>query len=128
MKDNKGYLVLTYYTKGKNNNWYCDYYFYNGDRYERGTTRATGWGYDKASTCVSNAINKYSKNWKRYNKKAKKYTSYGLYDDNTISYGIGVNAVINCLKCFKNVKILDTYYGINENMLKLEIKGQDKIC
>lgn len=117
----KNYLELTFYTKGNNNNWYCDYYFYNGKTYEQGTTNAKGFGYDKESTCVSNAINKYKKLFKRYGKRAKKYTTYGLYDDNTISYGVGINTVINCLKCFKNVKILQQYNGKQENYLKIEI-------
>ena len=123
MKKN-AYLELTYYAKGNNNNWYCDYYYYDYDNYNQGTTKATGYGYDKQSTCLSNAINKYSYLFKRFGRKAKKYTSYGLDNDNKISYGIGVNAVINCLKCFKNVKIVEEYEGRYENYLKLKIENE----
>ena len=101
----KNYLKLTYYTKGRNNNWYCDFYFYNGKEYEKGTTKATGYGYDKESTCVSNAINKYKHLFKRYGRNAKKYKTYGLYDDNTISYGIGIETVLRCIKCFKESRL-----------------------
>lgn len=123
----KNYLELTYYTKGNNNNYYCDYYFYNGKEYEKGTTKATGYGYDKESTCVSNALNKYKHLFKRYGKKAKNYTRYGLYEDNSISYGIGINAVENCLKCFKNVKIIKEYNGIRESYLKIEIATESEV-
>lgn len=51
-------LELTIYSKG-GSTYYCDYYFYNGFHYERGTTKASGYGYDKHSTATSNAINKY---------------------------------------------------------------------
>ena len=118
-------LTMTFYTKGRNNHWYCDYIFTNYHDYKRGTTRATGWGYDKQSTCVSNAINLFKDKYKRYGKRSKKYTSYGLYEDNSISYGIGLGAVLGCVKCFKNVKIKNTYYGINESMIQLEIKEED---
>ena len=117
----KNYLKLTYYTKGRNNNWYCDYYFYNGKEYNTGTTKATVYGYDKESTCVSNAINKYKHLFKRYGKQAKKYKSYGLYEDNSISYGIGISAVLRCIECFKNVKVTEVYEGKHESMIKLEI-------
>ena len=119
--DKKMNISFTLYTKGNNNNWYCDYVMYNYENYESGTTRARGYGYDKHSTALSNAINRFSKYYKRYNKKAKKYTSYGLYEDNTISYGIGMSAVLKCLKCFKNVKIKSVYYGRSEDNLKIEV-------
>lgn len=122
MKNKKrSQLTLTYYIKGKNNNWYCDYVYSNSNEYKTGTTRATGWGYDKQSTCVSNAINLFKDKYIRYTEYAKKYTSYGLYEDNTISYGIGISAVLHCVKCFKNVKIIRAYYGKFENRITLYI-------
>lgn len=133
MKKIKGYLKINYYTKGNNNNWYADYYYYNGETYEQGTTKATGYGYDKQSTAISNAINKFKDKYKV--KKGIKWENettaratkkdgsswYGIYKDKSISYGIGLNAVVNCLDVFSNVKIL-----VNEEMqkggiLKLEI-------
>lgn len=117
----KTILRMEYYLKGNNNNWYCDYDMYNSQTAETGTTKATGFGYDRQSTCISNAINKYKHLYKRFNKKAKKYTSYGLSNDNGIDYGIGLNAVIGCLKCFKNVKILENVELSKSGLLKIEI-------
>lgn len=114
-------LVLTYYVKGSNGNWYCDYKYFNGEEYKHGETKATGYGYDKQSTCVSNALNLFKNKFVRYNKNAKKYTRYGLYEDNTITYGIGIGAVLGCIKCFKNVKIQSIYNGINEQSITLSI-------
>ena len=54
----KNTLKLEIYTKG-GSQWYCDYYFYNGLGYEKGTTKAGGYGYDKHSTATSEAINKF---------------------------------------------------------------------
>ena len=121
----KGYITFTYYTRGNNNNWYCEYEYYDYTNYFTGWKKATGYGYDKESTCLSNAINEFKKLFIRYNKKAKKHSSYGLYEDNSISYGIGINAVINCLNCFKNVKITKEYNGKLENCLKIEISYND---
>lgn len=116
------HLQMTYYTKGNNNNWYCDYYYYDGEQYEQGTTKATGYGYDKQSTAISNAINKYKHLFKRYGKRAKKHTRYGLYENNVISYGIGLKAVIGCVECFKNVKIIENVELTHEGRLTLEIE------
>lgn len=120
MQKYNNWLSFTYYCKGKNNTWYCEFEGVINNEYVLGKTKATGYGYDKQSTCVSNAINKFKNYWVRYNKKAKKYTSYGLYADNTISYGIGYLAVRDCLKCFKNVKIVSEYFGYNENNIKIK--------
>lgn len=117
----KARIDFVYYSKGTNNNWYCEYYYYDDYNYLKGKTKATGYGYNKESTCLSNAINIFSKLFTRYNKKAKKYNSYGLYDDNSISYGIGTSSVLSCLKCFKNVKIKNFYDGIYEHSLTIEI-------
>lgn len=117
----KSTISLTYYIKGNNNNWYCELYYYDDNIYYQETLKATGYGYDKKSTCVSNAINIFKDIFKRYNKNAKKYTRYGLYQDNSISYGIGIGAVLGCVKCFKNAKIKSTYNGINENNIIMEV-------
>ena len=129
----KGYLKLNYYTKGNNNNWYCDFYYYNGETYEQGTTKATGYGYDKQSTAVSNAINKFKDKYTL--KKGIKWeceTSgraktkdggeiYGIYKDKSISYGIGLNSVINCLNAFNNIKVLVNEEMAKGGIIKLEI-------
>lgn len=129
----KGYLKLSYYTKGRNNNWYCDYYYYNGETFEQGTTKATGYGYDKQSTAISNAINKFKQLYKvkkgvkwenetSARAKTKNGDIYGIYKDKSISYGIGINCVLNCLDVFKNVKILVNEEINNNGIIKLEIK------
>lgn len=120
MKKYNNWLSFTYYCKGKNYSWYCEYEGGINGEYIQGKTKASGYGYDKESTCLSNAINKFKTYWIRYNKKAKKYSSYGLDSDNSISYGIGYPAVKQCLKCFKNVKITSEYFGINESNIKIE--------
>lgn len=119
MKQYNNWLSFTYYTK-TGNTWYCEYVGSVNNEYVRGKTKAGGYGYDKQSTCLSNAINKFSKYWLRYNKKAKKYSSCGLYADNTISYGIGYSAVRKCLKCFKNVKITSEYFGLYESNITIK--------
>ena len=118
MKKYNNWLSFTFYTKtGKI--WYCEYIGSIDNKFIKGKSIAGGYGYDKESTCLSKSINKFNNHWVRYSKKSKKYNSYGLYDDNTISYGIGVSAVIKCLKCFKNVTITNLYFGINENNIKI---------
>ncbi len=129
----KGYLKLNYYTKGNNNNWYCDYYYYNGETYKQGTTRARGYGYDKQSTAVSNAINLFKDKYKvkkgvkwenEYSSRAKTPTGeiYGIHKDKGLSYGIGLNSVINCLTAFSNVKVLINEEMAKGGLIKLEIK------
>lgn len=135
MEKLKNTLELTIYTKG-GSSWYCDYYFYNGINYERGTTKASGYGYNKHSTVASNAINKFNylykfKNGIKWNDIAHCTTKdgsiiYGLYKDKNISYGIGIDSVLNCLKAFSNIKIEQVYYGKNEDFLKLKITTTKK--
>lgn len=134
MEKLKNYLELTVYTKG-GASVYCDFYFYNGKTYEKGTTKASGYGYDKHSTALSNAINKYMylyklKNGVKWESKTsghstlKNRTYYGLYNMDGylfIDYGIGESSVLNCLGLFSNVKVLERYYGKNEDFYKLEI-------
>jgi len=127
----KNELKLEIYEKG-GSTWYCDYYFYNGLGYEKGTTKASGYGYDKHSTATSNAINKFNFLYKfkrglqwddiehvttRENKRI-----YGIYKDKSISYGIGISSVINCLNAFSNVKIKSINYGQKFDYIHLEIE------
>ena len=120
MQKYNNWINFTYYCKGKNNTWYCEYQGYVNNEYVEGKTRAGGFGYNKESTCLANAINKFKEYWIRYNKKAKKYSSYGLNENNAISYGIGYSSVKYCLECFKNVKIVSEYFGLNENNIKIK--------
>ena len=123
-------LELTIYQKG-GSTWYCDFYFYNGINYEKGTTKASGYGYDKHSTATSEAINKYKflynfKNGLKWDGMEHITTKdgsriYGLYKTKSISYGIGLSSVLNCLKGFSNVKIKSIHYGKYEDFIHLEI-------
>ena len=126
----KNYLEMTLYSKGAS--WYCDYYFFNGDKYEKGTTRATGYGYDKHSTALSQALNhfNYLFTFKRGIKWDGEFSShsrlhnqtfYGCLPSKYIDYGIGASSVLNCLKMFNNVKLLEQHYGKFENFFKIEI-------
>ena len=128
-------LKLTIYNKG-GATWFCDYYFYNGINHEHGTTKASGWGYDKHSTATSNAINKFCF---LYNfKKGIKWDGcehlqlknghrvYGVYKDKDISYGIGLSSVLNCLTAFSNIKVVNVHYGKNEDFIHIQIKNTQK--
>lgn len=131
----KNTLKLEIYTKG-GSQWYCDYYFYNGLGYEKGTTKAGGYGYDKHSTATSNAINKFKFLYKFKNglqwdgiehvntKQGKRI--YGVYKDKTISYGIGISSVLNCLNAFNNVKVVSINYGQKFDYIHLEITTTKK--
>lgn len=131
----KNTLKLEIYTKG-GSQWYCDYYFYNGLGYEKGTTKAGGYGYDKHSTATSNAINKFKFLYKFRNglqwdglehvntKQGKRI--YGVYKDKTISYGIGISSVLNCLNAFNNVKVVSVNYGQKFDYIHLEITTTKK--
>ena len=131
----KNVLELTIYNKG-GATWYCDYYFYNGISYERGITQASGYGYDKRSTATSNAINKYKFLYKfksvlKWDDQGHITTKdnkriYGIYKDKSISYGIGLSSVLNCINAFSNVKVKQVYYGKNEDFVKIEITTTEK--
>ena len=135
MEKLKNILELTVYNKG-GQTWYCDYYFYNGRTYGQGTTKAAGWGYDKHSTALSNAINKFmylfklkrGVKWESPNSghsQIKNKTYYGLYNFNNylfIDYGIGASSVINCLGLFSNVKLKEAHYGKYEDFFKIEFE------
>lgn len=128
-------LKMEIYNKG-GATWFCDYYFYNGISSERGTTKASGYGYDKHSTATSNAINKFKflykiKNgtkWDDLEHATLKDGSriYGLYKSKIISYGIGLSSVLNCLEAFSNVKIKYINYGKNSDFIHLEITTTEK--
>ena len=128
-------LKMEIYTKG-GSTCYCDYYFYNGIGSERGTTKASGYGYDKHSTATSNAINKFKflykiKNgtkWEGLEHATLKNGDriYGLYKEKIISYGIGISSVLNCLKAFSNVKIKYINYGQNSDLIHLQIITTEK--
>lgn len=127
----KNELKLEIYNKG-GATWYCDYYFYNGLGYEKGTTKASGYGYDKHSTATSNAINKFNflykfkrgLQWEGIEHVTTKENKriYGVYKDKSISYGIGISSVINCLNAFSNVKIKSINYGQRFDYIHLEIE------
>lgn len=131
----KNTLKLEIYTKG-GSQWYCDYYFYNGLGYEKGTTRAGGYGYDKHSTATSEAINKFKflyrfKNGLQWDgmehvntKQGKRI--YGIYKDKHISYGIGISSVMNCLNAFNNIKVVSVNYGQKFDYIHLEITTTKK--
>lgn len=127
----KNELKLEIYNKG-GATWYCDYYFYNGIGYEKGTTKASGYGYDKHSTATSNAINKFrflykfkrGLQWEGIEHVTTKENKriYGVYKNKTISYGIGISSVVNCLTAFSNVKIKSINYGQKFDYIHLEIE------
>lgn len=98
--------------------------------------RVGGWGYDRWSTALSNALNllkniyKIKSTLKRQGKYVKEYYTkdgrrvYGLYEDGSISYGIGTDAVLNAVKYgFSNVKLTKAHYGKYENFFSFKIKG-----
>jgi len=135
MKNKRIGTLKLYVTMNKNNNANCEYYYYNDIDYKKGNTKAIGFGYDKQSSALSNAINKFSD--KFILKKCLKWESdtsascidkntnrsyYGVYKDKTISYGIGCKAVVNCLDCFTNVKVKYQDEYKNFYILVLEIK------
>lgn len=116
----KEYINFTVYQKNKNSGvWWCECYS-TIKGLEHITTKGSGYGYDKESTALANAINKFKKYFIRYTY-GKKKEKVGLYSDNSISYGLGINYVVECLKCFKNVKILKEYYGMLETYIGIEI-------
>lgn len=128
-------LKMEVYNKG-GSVMYCDYYFYNGISSERGTTKAGGYGYDKHSTAISNAINKFNILYKFKNglkwedishvKTKQNKILYGIYKNKYIDYGIGISSVLNCIDAFSNVKIKYINYGKNSDFIHLEITTTEK--
>lgn len=132
----KNTLKLEIYNKG-GSQWYCDYYFYNGLGYEKGTTKAGGCGYDKHSTTASEAINKFKflykfKNGLQWEDGTEHVTTkqgrriYGINKNKYISYGIGISSVLNCLNAFNNVKVISINYGQKSDYIRLEITTTKK--
>jgi hypothetical protein len=135
MEKIKNNLTLEIYNKG-GSVWYCDYYFYNGINFKKGTTRAGGYGYDKHSTATSEAINKFKFLYRLKSKlnwidishvtTSKGDSIYGLYKDKSISYGIGISSVLHCLEAFSNIKIKFINYGNRSDVIHLEIITTEK--
>jgi len=131
----KNNLKLEIYNTG-GQTWYCDYFFYNGLGHEIGTTKASGYGYNKHSTVISNAINKFKFLYKFKNglqwdgmehintKQGKRI--YGIYRDKHISYGLGISSVIDCLNAFNNIKVISINYGQKFDYIHLEITTTEK--
>lgn len=132
--NSKGSCVLydvnaSIYTK---NNEEGIYYYKEG-------SRIGGGGYDRWSTALSEGLNMFKNIWKikttlKY-KKVNQLTGfgeyytrkdrrvYGLYKDGSISYGIGVDAVLYAVKeGISNLKLNNAYYGKNEDRFTFEIK------
>ena len=97
-----------------------------------------GCGYDRHSTVLSNGLNLFKNIYKKkttlkykvdYCSFKEYYTKdnervYGLSKNNSISYGIGANAVLYAVKeGFSNLKLTSQYYGLNEDNFVFEIKG-----
>ena len=108
------------------------YYFKEADR-------IGGGGYDRWSTALSEGLNLFKKCY-RIKTTLKKVTVnkltgfkefytrkdrrvYGLYEDGSISYGIGIPAVLDAVKNgFSNLKLTSAYYGKNEDRFTFQIK------
>lgn len=105
--------------------------------YYKEGARVGGWGYDRWSTALSNGLNLFKNIWKikttlkkRKNYGVKEYYTksgarvYGLYEDASISYGIGTDAVLYAIKNgISNLKMTSAYYGKQEDRFTFEIKG-----
>lgn len=108
-------------------------YYYNEG------ARIGGGGYDRWSTALSEGLNLFKNIYKIKTTLKKKtvnsltgfkefYTKkdrrvYGLYENGSISYGIGVSSVLDAVKeGFSNVKLTSAYYGKNEDRFTFEIK------
>ena len=82
------------------------------------TEYAGGGGYDRESTAFSNCTNHFTEYLpiKKDNNKP-----YGLYENNHISYGIGNDAVLQCLK-YLGFNIKREYCGKLENNYLMEVE------
>ena len=118
--------------------------FYLKDRedgiyYYKEGNRIGGGGYDRWSTALSEGLNLFKNVYKIKTTLKKKtvneltgfkefYTRknkrvYGLYENKSISYGIGVSSVLDCVKeGFSNVKLTRANYGKYEDMFTFEVK------
>lgn len=141
-----GSITITIYTKPNGNSVLYDV---NASIYVKGQEegiyyykecdRIGGGGYDRWSTALSEGLNNFKNIYKIkttlkkvtvnkltgfkefYTRKGRRV--YGLYKDGTISYGIGVSSVLDCIKeGFSNIKLTSAYYGKNEDRFSFEIK------
>lgn len=141
-----GSITVTIYTKKSASSVLYDVnaslYVKNQDEgiyYFKEADRIGGGGYDRWSTALSEGLNLF-KNCYRIKTTLKKVTVnkltgfkefytrkdrrvYGLYEDGSISYGIGVSAVLDAVKNgFSNLKLTSAYYGKNEDRFTFQIK------
>lgn len=141
-----GSITVTIYTKKSASSVLYDVnaslYVKNQDEgiyYFKEADRIGGGGYDRWSTALSEGLNLF-KNCYRIKTTLKKVTVnkltgfkefytrkdrrvYGLYEDGSISYGIGVSAVLDAVKNgFSNLKLASAYYGKNEDRFTFQIK------
>ena len=111
----------------------------HGIYYYKEGSRIGGGGYDRWSTALSEGLNLFKNIWKikttlKY-KKVNEFTGfgeyytrkdrrvYGLYKDGSISYGIGVDAVLYAVcEGLSNLKLTNAYYGKNEDRFSFEVK------
>lgn len=127
--------ITLMYNKNGNIKAFCEWYANNGQNYFYGefTKNIDGYGYDKQSTALTRCLDEFKQYFKtysyvKYSKRKNCYMSkghevYGLYKDLSISYGIGLTSVFNCLHQLKNVKILMNYQGKTEDCFYIDIKG-----
>lgn len=141
-----GSITVTIYTKKSASSVLYDVnaslYVKNQDEgiyYFKEADRIGGGGYDRWSTALSEGLNLF-KNCYRIKTTLKKKTVnkltgfkefytrkdrrvYGLYENGSISYGIGVSAVLDAVKNgFSNLKLTSAYYGKNEDRFTFQIK------
>ena len=141
-----GFITVTIYTKSSGSSVLYDVHanIYTkesdeGIYYYNEGSRIGGYGYDRWSTALSEGLNLFKNIYKIKTTLKKKtvnrltgfkefYTKkdrrvYGLYENGSISYGIGVSSVLDAVKeGFSNLKLTSTYYGKNEDRFTFEFK------
>lgn len=141
-----GCIRITIYTKPNANSVFYDVsgsiYLKDSDEgiyYFKEANRIGGYGYDRWSTALSEGLNLFKKLYRIKTTLKKKtvneltgfkefYTRkdrrvYGLYEDGAISYGIGVNSVLSCVKeGFSNLKQTGGYCGKYEDQYTFNFK------
>lgn len=141
-----GHITITIYTKPSASSVLYDVngsiYLKDSDEgiyFFKEADRIGGYGYDRWSTALSEGLNNFKSIYRIKTTLRKKtvnkltgfkefYTRkdrrvYGLYENGSISYGIGVSAVLDCVKeGFSNLKLTSAYYGKNEDRFTFEIK------
>lgn len=141
-----GSITITIYTKPNGSSVLYDVnasiYTKNSDDgiyYYKEGARIGGGGYDRWSTALSEGLALFKSIYKikttlKY-KKVNQLTGfgeyytrkdrrvYGLYKDGSISYGIGVDAVLYAVdEGLSNLKLTSAYYGKYEDRFTFEIK------